>query len=431
MDTIRSVELGHIEEPLRVPFGFKGGSLTGLWQVVVRITLDSGEAGMGLGVQSVLWAHPAAFAVLSEREGNERMLAVTRRALQLLRGEPFTEPPRMIAALLPPLLEEARRLLGRADVPRTFVLNALVPVDFALWQLWSARRGDGSFNALTRRFCPALGSRERQLGNIPLISYHSPAEEIRALLADGAYLLKIKIGSNPGGDGDPEAMLAWDTNRLREVHAMARAIETEHTDCGHPLYYLDANGRYPSRAALLRLLEAADAMGALERIALLEEPFPEGAPIAVGDLPVRVAADESAHSAEDARRLTRELGYRAIALKPIAKTLSVTFAMAEEALREGAACFCADLTVPPAMLDWNLHVAARLPRLAGLRTGVVESNGRQNYPHWARMDGLCAVPGAPWRRQVRGLYTLDDAFDAHSGLFDPLPGYAPCLQALT
>ena len=128
-----------MREPLRAPFGFKGGTLSELWQVAVRLTLDSGASGMGVGVQSVLWSDPATFCACDEAGGNEKMLAVTRRALELLRGQPFTDPPGMTAGLVPELLAFARRLLGRADVPQTFVLNALVPVDFALWQLWNAR----------------------------------------------------------------------------------------------------------------------------------------------------------------------------------------------------------------------------------------------------------------------------------------------------
>ena len=42
-------------------------------------------------------------------------------------------------------------------------------------------------------------------------------------------------------------------------------------------------------------------MDALERIVLLEEPFAGDRPEPVHGLPVRVAGDESAHSAQDVR----------------------------------------------------------------------------------------------------------------------------------
>ena len=119
MERIVNTELGVIREPLRAPFGFKGGTLSELWQTAVRLTLDSGASGMGVGVQSVLWSDPVTFCACDEAGGNERMLAVTRRALELLQGQAFTDPPGMTAGLVPELLAFARRLLGRADVPQT------------------------------------------------------------------------------------------------------------------------------------------------------------------------------------------------------------------------------------------------------------------------------------------------------------------------
>ena len=428
MERIVNTELGVIREPLRAPFGFKGGTLSELWQTAVRLTLDSGASGMGVGVQSVLWSDPVTFCACDEAGGNERMLAVTRRALELLQGQAFTDPPGMTAGLMPELLAFARRLLGRADVPQTFVLNALVPVDFALWQLWNAKRGNGTFDALCASFCPELTNREKELGSIPLITYHTPEDELHALLEDGAFLLKVKIGSDPEKNGDPEAMLAWDIGRLRTVHTAAAGFTTPYTECGRPVYYLDANGRYPDREFLLRFLDAADKMDALERIVLLEEPFAGDRPEPVHGLPVRVAGDESAHSAQDVARLTWEYGYSAIACKPIAKTLSVTLEMVRAAQKSGAACFCADLTVPPALLDWNMSLAAPLPRVPGLRVGVVESNGPQNYTDWRRLDAMCAAPGAAWRTPQNGVYRLDGGFYGESGIFAPLPAYADTLR---
>ena len=139
-------------------------------------------------------------------------------------------------------------------------------------------------------------------------------------------------------------------------------------------------------------------------------------------------ACESAHSAQDVACLTREYGYSAIACKPIAKTLSVTLEMVRAAQKSGAACFCADLTVPPALLDWNMSLAARLPRVPGLRVGVVESNGPQNYTDWRRLDAMCAAPGAAWRTPQNGVYRLDGGFYGESGIFAPLPAYADTLR---
>lgn len=165
MERIVNTELGVIREPLRAPFGFKGGTLSELWQTAVRLTLDSGASGMGVGVQSVLWSDPVTFCACDEAGGNERMLAVTRRALELLQGQAFTDPPGMTAGLVPELLAFARRLLGRADVPQTFVLNALVPWVLRCGSFGTQNGGTAPFDALCASFCPELTNREKELGS--------------------------------------------------------------------------------------------------------------------------------------------------------------------------------------------------------------------------------------------------------------------------
>ena len=410
-------------EKLAAPFGFKGSTLTELWQVAVLLETDAGVSGGGVGVQSVLWSDPDTFAAFGEEESNRRMLTVTERALDMLRGMEVTTPPEMTGRLAEALLPEAARLTGRGEVPPTFVLNALVGADFALWQLWDRERGDGTFDGIIRAFCPELAAvRQNTLGVIPLLSYFSPDEQIIRLLDDGAALLKIKIGQSASS---PQEMVEKDLARLAHIHALAGACRTSYTDCGHPVYYLDANGRYPDRETLEAFLDGAARIGALDRIILLEEPFAPGSETEVRGLPVRVTGDESAHSAQDVTRLTGKMGYGAIALKPIAKTLSVSLEMARQAMRNGAVCFCADLTVPPVILDWNMSMASRLPLLPGMKVGVVESNGPQNYPEWKRLDGLCPVPDAPWRTSEAGVFHLGERFFSDSGILRIPDAYFP------
>ena len=77
---------------------------------------------------------------------------------------------------------------------------------------------------------------------------------------------------------------------------------------------------------------------------------------------------------------------RAMALKPIAKTMSMSFKIAAVAARRKVPCFCADLTVNPVLVEWNRAVAERLPQFPGLGDLVLlESNGAQNYRNWAKM----------------------------------------------
>jgi L-alanine-DL-glutamate epimerase-like enolase superfamily enzyme len=218
-------------------------------------------------------------------------------------------------------------------------------------------------------------------------------------------------------------MLAWDKQRISAIHQAVKKIKTPYTESGNIAYYLDANGRYDSMNRLKDLLNYADEIGALERTVVVEEPFPEEYKVDVSGLPVVVAADESAHSADDvAERIA--LGYGAIALKPIAKTISVTLQMIETAFKHNVPCFCADLTVGPLLLDINKSFAARLGCLPGLRLPVVESNGWQNYTNWAAMESYSPVRDKAWTRLQRGVYELDASFyEMSGGMFLEYPHY--------
>lgn len=164
----------------------------------------------------------------------------------------------------------------------------------------------------------------------------------------------------------------------------------------------------------MRLIGAIEKMGALDRIVLLEEPFAEECEIDVSDIPVRVAADESAHSDEDSLRRI-QMGYTAIALKPIAKTMSMSLRIAKLASEHHVPCFCADLTVNPVLVDWNKNVAARLAPLPGVKIGVMESNGAQNYRNWEAMKSYHPCAGASWIDPAGGIFRLRDDFYTHSG----------------
>jgi L-alanine-DL-glutamate epimerase-like enolase superfamily enzyme len=136
--------------------------------------------------------------------------------------------------------------------------------------------------------------------------------------------------------------------------------------------------------------------------------------IDVSDIPVRLAADESAHTDKDA--LARiQMGYGAIALKPIAKTLSMTLKIAQIAAQENIPCFCADLTVNPILVDWNKNVAARLKPFPGLETGLLETNGHQNYKNWEKMESFHPFSKASWRKVKKGVFELDSDFFSQSG----------------
>ena len=262
----------------------------------------------------------------------------------------------------------------------------------------------------------SLPCRHDKLGAIPLLSYGVTLEAIRQMLDEGYFFLKIKIGSDPNKDGNLDTMLEWDMSRLKEIHSLASRYSTPYTDNGKLAYYLDANGRY-DKEHLLKFLDYAKKIGALEHIILLEEPFPEECLIEVSDIPVCVAADESAHSIKESIERI-ELGYKAIALKPIAKTMSMSLQIAKAAYDRNVSCFCADLTVNPVMVDWNKNVAARLAPLPGMKIGVLESNGHQNYKNWKQMKNKHPMAGAPWIEAQNGIFCLSqDFYETSGGIF--------------
>ena len=394
----------YVKEPLKSAFGFKGSALTCLWQTAVKLETDK-NTGIGLGIQSVLWSDAAVFHKLGEEDGNQAMFKLTEYAVSLCEGMEVETPFELIDAIFPKVYAYAKEILKNQELRTTFALNALVPVDFAMWQLWARENGKTDFDDV----CAFDGKHQEMLSNIPLITYNMPVSDVKTMAENGTALFKIKIGSDPLKNNDLDAMLSWDKERIAEIHNAVKDIKTPYTAGERVLYYLDANGRYDTKERLASLLEFAKEQGMLDRIVLLEEPFDENNKIDVSDLPVCIAADESAHSLEDVKERC-ELGYKALTLKPIAKTLSMTIRMADYAREQGMVCFCADLTVNPVMVSWNQCVAARLNTIPQMNIGVVESNGEQNYVNWESMQGYHPCYGKSFTECKNGIYHLEDEF---------------------
>ncbi len=419
--TITRVGANFEREPLVRPFGFKGGYQSEIWQSATLLESAAGRRGLGLCTQGVLWSDAQVFAGHSESGGNALMYAVTEWAVQRLKGQTFTSPLELLEANRHEVFAYAKRITGHAGLRETFALNALVGVDFAAWLLYAAENGITRFDDLIpSEYRPALATRHARIASIPLMAYALPIDEIKAAVDQGYFFMKIKIGQ-PGTQAE---MLEKDKARLSAIHAAIGGALTPYSTSGKLPYYFDANGRYESKETLLRLLDHARAIGAFDQIALIEEPFPEELEIDIGDIPVRVAADESAHTDADALQRI-QMGYRAIALKPIAKTFSMSLKIAQLAHERGVPCFCADLTVSPLLVEWNKNVAARLAPFPGLGLGLVETNGHQNYRHWETMRSYHPAPDAPWARTTRGVFELDADYYAQSGgVFAVSPHYA-------
>ncbi len=398
-------------EPLNRPFGFKGGYLSEIWQTVAQLKSSSGKISTGVCSQSVLWSDANVFSRYSESGGNALMFAVSEYALSILKGVKFANPINLLDDILYEVFNFAKKITGNPELRKTFALNALVGVDNAVWLLYAKENGLNTFDEIIPpEYRDVLSYRHKKVASIPLMAYSVPVREIKQAADDGFYFMKIKIGQ----PGTQDEMLGKDKARLTEIHQAIGNYRTEHTESGKLPYYFDANGRYEKKETLLKLIDHAEKIGALEQITLIEEPFPEELEMDVSDIPVRLAADESAHTDKDA--LARiQMGYGAIALKPIAKTLSMTLKIAQIAAQENTPCFCADLTVNPILVDWNKNVAARLKPFPGLETGLLETNGHQNYKNWEKMESFHPFADASWRRVKNGVFELDSTFYSKSG----------------
>jgi len=399
-------------EPFKKPLQFKGSSFTEKWLNIVGLEAPDGERVAAIGGNAVLWSDPGVFFAYSETGGNLVQSMAAERAVQAARGRGFAHPVEALHALFPDVHRFAAELTARPGLSRTFTLNAMVALDLALWKLLAAERGTERLDELIPDpYRSAFTHRQRQVARVPMVGYNTSASEITGLMEAGHRVLKLKIGR----PGDPDEMLREDQAMLERVHGLAEGSGRAAAGGGEPpLYYLDANGRYPDRATLMRLVEWLDARGMLERTVLLEEPFPPDSRESVEGIPVRVAADESVHSLEDVRD-RYALGYGAFALKPAGKTLSFALETASEADRLGVPCFVADSACVPLLLEWNRVVAALLPPFPGLDTGLLESNGPQNYARWDRLQAEHPIPDAPWLESRRGVFALDERFFAVSG----------------
>lgn len=420
-DAVSAVE----REPLVRPFGFKGGYLTELWQSVVRLESASGQRATGLGTQSVLWSDAAVFESNTEEKGNSLMYAITKRSLEILKGAHFSDPVTLLEDLVSEIAGYSAKITGRQDLRKTFLLNALVPVDHAVWLLMAKTYGITSYDRMIPPlYREVLSDRHEKVAAIPLISYDTPPSQLKEATEEGYFFMKIKIGQ----PGTQEEMLQKDMERLSALHSVLKDIRTPYTSDGKLPYYFDANGRYQEKETFMKFLAHAEKIGAIGQIVMVEEPFPEELELDVSSIPVRITADETAHTDIDTLKRI-DMGYRAVALKPIAKTLSMTLKIARAAAERNIPCFCADLTVNPVLVEWNKNMAARLAPFPGLgNLGLVESNGHQNYKNWEKMKQYLPNPSAPWIEADKGIYhTPSDFFREGGGIFGALPHYESLL----
>ena len=414
---IQAAAARYERELLLRPFGFKGNYLTELWQVATRLTSGSGNTAIGLATQSVLYGDAEYFAAHPEVEGNQKMFALVEEALSIVKATPFKTPLDLQQHIIERVTLAAKKITGREQLHYNFVLNAMVSIDNAAWLLYAKENKCKTFDdMIPTPFRKALGYRNEQIAVIFQVSYNMPLADIVKAVEQGYFIIKIKTGY----PGSQEDMLAFDKARLTAIHEALKNVTSSH---GRIWYTLDANGRYAEKETLRQYIAHAREIGAFDRILLYEEPFREDLKEPVGDLGIRLAADESVHSERDAlQRL--EQGYSVMVLKGIAKTLSLSMRIARLAEERKVPCICADLTVSPALVDWHKNLAARLAPFPGIGMGLMETNGDMNYKQWEAMKSYHPAGSASWTVVRNGTFTLDPSFYAESGgILKNMPHY--------
>ncbi len=368
----------------------------------------------------LIWSDSKVFAAHSVTGGNALMYAMSERALQMMKGNSFANPLQLLDDLLPEVYEYGKKITGNPDLRKTFALNSLVCVDNAAWLLYASENNITNFDDLIPApYKPGLSWRHDKIASMPSFGVGAKIEKIKAAADEGYFIMKLKTGS----PGMQKEMLEKDIEFLSAVHSAIGHYETPYTKNGKIPYYFDANERYDEKDTLLRFLDHAKKIGAFDQIAVIEEPFGERNEMYVGDIGVTIAADESAHTVEDAAKRI-EQGYTAIAVKAIAKTLSMTMKITQLAYEKKITCFCADLTVNPILVDWNKCVAARLPPFANIGIGLQETNGHQYYKNWDTMMTYHPRAGATWTQTNNGVYITDKSFYEESGgIFQPSAHY--------
>ncbi len=407
---IRNVDLSFEKEPLQ-PYHFKGSTITQNWQVVALLEGESGVKKIGLGNQGILWSDARVFAAHSEDEGNLLMYALSKRALQIIKGTIFESPIDLLDRLLPEIHAYGKRITGNPDLKKTFALNSLVCIDNAAWLLYAYENRKNNFDDLVpNTYRQGLSFRHKKVASIPSFPVGTEIENIKNTADQGYFIMKLKTGSA----GSQKQMLEQDISFFSAVHQSIGHYETSYTKNGKIAYYIDPNGRYEKKETLNHFLDHSKKIGAFDQIAVVEEPFEEDNDVYVGDMGINIGADESAHTIEDAARRI-EQGYNTIVVKPIAKTLSMSMRIIQLAQEKKVSCFCADLTVNPILVDWNKSVAARLAPIAGMEIGLLETNGHQYYKNWKKMKSYHPMAKAEWTKVRKGSFTTGDSFYEESG----------------
>jgi len=161
---IKNVSSDFEREVLATPYRFKGSSVSECWQTAAWLESESGIHTIGLGTQGILWSDSKVFAEHSESGGNALMYAMSGRALQIIKGNSFTNPLELLDELLPEVLDYGRKITGNPNLRKTFALNSLVCIDNAAWLLYARENNINRFDdMIPDAYKPGLSYRHNKV----------------------------------------------------------------------------------------------------------------------------------------------------------------------------------------------------------------------------------------------------------------------------
>src|SRR4029079_6904897 len=182
---VKNVNADFEREPL-FPFHFKSSVINEIWQTVAYLEGESGISKIGLGAQSILWSDPRVFASHSASGGDTLMCAMTDRALQIMKGNSFTDPLELLDDLLPEVYAYGKKITGNPDLRKTFALNSLVCVDNAAWLLYARENNMTHFDEMIPdAYKPGLSYRHEKVASMPSFGVGTNPEKIKAAADDG------------------------------------------------------------------------------------------------------------------------------------------------------------------------------------------------------------------------------------------------------
>ena len=315
MKTIREIAVGEISIPLVTPFKTALRTVERMEDLVVRVTLESGETGYGE-------APPT--AVITGETKTSIAAAIREYLAPAVRGMSFDRPG------------EVWERMDKALAKNT---SAKAAMDIAVHDAWARAEGKPLFRLLSPD-----GQVKTELETDLTISLNDAETMVRdteRAIRDGFRILKVKVGR--GGADDVERI-----RRIRKAAGKDAVLR------------VDANQGWSPEEAIrtIRMMEDAGL-----DIELVEQPVSchnfRGLKQVTAAVNTPILADESVFSPEDAERLIEEHGADLINIK-LMKTGGIypaetICAMAEKA---GVACMMGCMLESAVSVSAGVHLAA-------------------------------------------------------------------------